>query len=595
MTIYRKIKSIFRDIKLKQRMQLVYLFGCIIPLVFVNLYMYNGTKKVLLDQAKENEVGELRLIADSIESSMDISADVSKRLYFNDDIEKIAFHKYSNYSEILEDYRNSTAISDYLKYYYQDIASISVYVNNETISDNEYFKFATSKIKEKGWYRKTMEYRGAPVWSYQTDVLTGNKRIRLTRVLYTESLNMAGIISITLQNKVSEAPIHNRPVNTMLIYNNKEVIHSNYQNDNYSEIIDLVRERGEEEFCGRIEYQGEKCLLTYIKIQPDYSNDYYSLVSIQSYNDIVAAATKNSLSSLVPMTICIIITLILITVFTDWFSKRVNVFKDTMHKAATGDFNIDEGRITGKDEIGMLYDDLNSMITDIQQLMITAVEERVQKEQVYSRQKDVEFKMLASQINPHFLYNTLETIRMIARVNDQPDIEELTRMLTKLLRRNIQVGHDLQTLKSELELVECYMKIQNYRFMDRITSRIEVNNEDIDGLMVMPLLVQPFVENAFVHGMENKESDGEILVKVEVIDDVYIYIQDNGCGMSEEELRNVIKYLNDFENLDRTHIGICNVNQRIKLKYGEEYGVVCISEENIGTKITIKLPAIYKE
>lgn len=130
------------------------------------------------------------------------------------------------------------------------------------------------------------------------------------------------------------------------------------------------------------------------------------------------------------------------------------------------------------------------MIDSIQELMNNVIKERVQKEQVNARQKEVEFKMLASQINPHFLYNTLETIRMQARIHNQPDIEELAKMLAKIMRRNIQVSNTLQPLKSELKLVEYYLKIQDYRFHDRIHYRIETEG-DIEPLKVMPLLIQP--------------------------------------------------------------------------------------------------------
>ena len=111
----------------------------------------------------------------------------------------------------------------------------------------------------------------------------------------------------------------------------------------------------------------------------------------------------------------------------------------------------------------------------------------------------------------------------------------------------------------------------------------------------MPLLVQPFVENAFVHGLEAKESGGEIVIRVEVRSHLWITVTDNGCGMSMEKLDEVRRGLNDFENLDRTHIGICNVNQRIKLQYGEDYGLEFESKTGAGTKVCIKLPVLTSE
>ena len=305
------------------------------------------------------------------------------------------------------------------------------------------------------------------------------------------------------------------------------------------------------------------------------------------------SAARSALGSLVPQLVCVVSGLGIILVFSNQFSTRVNTFRLQMHKAATGDFDITED-IGGEDEISDLYRDLKVMIDSIQELMNNVIKERVQKEQVNARQKEVEFKMLASQINPHFLYNTLETIRMQARIHNQPDIEELAKMLAKIMRRNIQVSNTLQPLKSELKLVEYYLKIQDYRFHDRIHYRIETEG-DIEPLKVMPLLIQPFVENAFVHGLEAKESGGEIVIRVEVRSHLWITVTDNGCGMSMEKLDEVRRGLNDFENLDRTHIGICNVNQRIKLQYGEDYGVEFESKTGAGTKVCIKLPVLTSE
>jgi two-component system sensor histidine kinase YesM len=200
--------------------------------------------------------------------------------------------------------------------------------------------------------------------------------------------------------------------------------------------------------------------------------------------------------------------------------------------------------------------------------------------------------MLASQINPHFLYNTLETIRMQARVKNQPEIEELAKMLAKIMRHNIQVGDTLQPLKEELKLIRYYLKIQDYRFHDRITYEIRADEEAIARLGIMPLLIQPFVENAFVHGLESKQSGGRICICVDVQKQLLISVSDNGCGMDAEKLAQVVHQLNDFDNLDRTHIGICNVNQRIRLQYGEEYGVTIESKEQEGTTVLIRLPVL---
>lgn len=234
------------------------------------------------------------------------------------------------------------------------------------------------------------------------------------------------------------------------------------------------------------------------------------------------------------------------------------------------------------------------MMDDNKALMQKVVDEQVQKEKIHTKQREVEFKMLASQINPHFLYNTLETIRMKAKINKEPEIEELVKMLAKIMRRNIQVSDKKVTLKSEVQLIEYYLKIQNYRFGDRIHSQVIVDeNVEMDA-KVLPLIIQPFVENAFVHGLESSEDGGNLTVHVSRdMGVIIVNVEDDGVGMDYYELGKLRYAINSGEAAEKGHIGVSNVNQRLKLQYGEQYGITVDSKKNAGTKITIRMPLIF--
>ena len=594
MSLFARIKTFIGNLRLRERMLFIYIAGGILPILLLDIYTYQNTRSELIQKAKESEMDGLNMIADSMSESMSVISDISKQMYFDEKIEHIAFHQYENYSEILADYRDYDTISDYLKYYYHEISSITLYLNNDTISNNEYFVHVDQEIAEKPWYQNTLELNGKPYWSYSYDSLKRKDSLRMSRLLYTKNMQPVGVLAINMQYKRTELPVQERTQDTYLVYNDTVVLHRNEYERDTDEMILLLKQIKNDTYSGKVRFQGDDtCLLSTVRVKPDYSDDYYTLVSVCPYEEIAGSAARSALGSLVPQLVCVVSGLGIILVFSNQFSTRVNTFRLQMHKAATGDFDITED-IGGEDEISDLYRDLKVMIDSIQELMNNVIKERVQKEQVNARQKEVEFKMLASQINPHFLYNTLETIRMQARIHNQPDIEELAKMLAKIMRRNIQVSNTLQPLKSELKLVEYYLKIQDYRFHDRIHYRIETEG-DIEPLKVMPLLIQPFVENAFVHGLEPKESGGEIVIRVEVRSHLWITVTDNGCGMSMEKLDEVRRGLNDFENLDRTHIGICNVNQRIKLQYGEDYGVEFESKTGAGTKVCIKLPVLTSE
>lgn len=304
--------------------------------------------------------------------------------------------------------------------------------------------------------------------------------------------------------------------------------------------------------------------------------------------DLLIKINNRNRENMLYLSFCIILSIIIINRFTKYFIKRLNAFKIEMHKAAEGDFTSLD-KIEGEDEISELYHDLNTMINNIQHLITAVYEEQVQKEKLNSRQKEVEFKMLASQINPHFIYNTLEAIRMKARCSKELEIEELVKMLAKIMRRNIQAGDTLVTLKSEVDLVEYYLKIQQYRFGERISYCIVLKGK-IENLKIMPLIIQPVVENAIVHGLEAKLGKGEIRIVIEHTERLKIHVIDNGIGMSIVKLEEIKGCLNDFDILDHSHIGLSNVNQRIKLLYGNEYGIYLESKENEGTTVIIELP-----
>lgn len=591
MKLIRRASAVFGNIRLRERMLLLYLVGGILPLLLANIYMYSSVRSLMIRQAKDNSVEELSVIGSSLEESISVIEEVSKRLYFDEDIEHIAFTRYEDYEDIVRDYREYDNIENYVRSYYQDISSITIYTYNTSLVSNEHFVYADASAKSSDWYPMTRKLAGGSYWSYQYDKLTHKNNLCLSRMLYTSDFKTVGIAFISMQNLRSELSISSREEDTFLFYDDTMIVHSNDEHADYDEIFSILMKHDEDSFADKVTYQGKECLVSYLRIHPDYADDFYTVVSIKPYSQIVALATSAAFGNLIPMFICIIVALALLVVFSNSFSARINAFKNEMHKAAGGDFQIAE-RLQGKDEIAELYLDLSVMISDIQGLMDRVIAEQVQKEQINTRQKEVEFKMLASQINPHFLYNTLETIRMQARVKKQPEIEELAKMLAKIMRHNIQVGDSLQPVNEELKLVQYYLKIQDYRFHDRISYDIQADEEQIAQLKMMPLLMQPFVENAFIHGLESRESGGLIRIEVKVRTHLWITISDNGCGMDETKLAEVIHNLNDFDNLDRTHIGICNVNQRIKLQYGESYGVTIESTPGCGTKVTIRLPIL---
>jgi two-component system sensor histidine kinase YesM len=235
-----------------------------------------------------------------------------------------------------------------------------------------------------------------------------------------------------------------------------------------------------------------------------------------------------------------------------------------------------------------------------------AVMNRVQEmfstqELINASKRQAQYLALQNQINPHFLYNTLEGIRGEAISANMTNIAEMTEALSTFFRYTISNVENLVSLEDELRNVGNYFLIQQYRFGDRLQLKIDCDNEDrqeIYKCRLPKLTLQPIVENAIIHGVEQKTGEGVVRIRIETTAKrLLITISDNGVGMSPEQLMrlnsrlNLLSFQFDSEkNEKREGIAMVNVNNRIRLLFGEEYGITIYSTQGIGTDVVITLP-----
>ena len=239
---------------------------------------------------------------------------------------------------------------------------------------------------------------------------------------------------------------------------------------------------------------------------------------------------------------------------------------------------------SGSYEVEHLGKSIKNMLGRIKVLMSDLVAE-------HNAKRKSEFDTLQSQINPHFLYNTLDIIVWMIENENSDKAVNIVTALAKFFRISLSKGKNIITVKDEVEHVRNYLMIQNMRFKNRFEYSIDVD-EKVLSYSSLKLMLQPLVENAIYHGMEFMDGDGEIDVKVFKEDDsLYFKITDNGLGMSEDMVETLLS--KDFVPSKKgSGIGVKNVNERIKLYFGSEYGLKVESEPDEGTKITIHLPAV---
>lgn len=235
-----------------------------------------------------------------------------------------------------------------------------------------------------------------------------------------------------------------------------------------------------------------------------------------------------------------------------------------------------------RDEIGLLSRNFNRMVQRIKYLI----------EQVYQAEllkQQTQLKYLMFQINPHFLFNTLETINWLSRIQGAPDVGKLSKALGDLMREGIK-GKEFVTVAQEIENLEKYLYIQKYRYGDRITVDMAVE-EEAQPIIVPHFILQPLLENAFVHGLEMSMGGGKILITGRVEQErLVLTVEDNGQGMAEATLHQIRQSLQAGKDKIGIGIGLLNVHQRIQLHYGKTYGLSVSSKLEAGTSVTVTLP-----
>ncbi|MDD3169640.1 MAG: sensor histidine kinase [Eubacteriales bacterium] len=292
-----------------------------------------------------------------------------------------------------------------------------------------------------------------------------------------------------------------------------------------------------------------------------YSN--WKIISIHPLNNILADIQKLFLQMVQMIALFFVIIATLAYIFSYNITKPIITLSNSVKQVEKGNLSVNVD-IKNKDEIGELTAAFNKMVRRIDQLIKRTVENEKQK-------AEMDFKILQAQINPHFLYNTLDSIRWMATLQNAPIVSTMVSSMINLLKYNFSRKDTLVTLSEEIESVRNYISIQKYKYGDMFDIIYRIP-DDIMECKTIKFILQPIVENAIFHGFENIEHIGVIEISAYIEGDfLYINVSDNGVGMTEEEQQNVIERKPSKKQY--LEIGIKNVDDRIKFYCGEDFGL----------------------
>ncbi|SEA33477.1 two-component system, sensor histidine kinase YesM [Thalassobacillus cyri] len=571
-----------------------FLLISIIPIICLGLLINWSIERVLEDQANENTLQLISKVNKTFEFYINNMQSITYFIGFNENVQHFfdpgAEQAASTEYDIQEFLRNFTMLSP-------EVAGILVVNNKGNYISNEFYSPPSQDLTKEAWYKKAVENEGiftiigqpegrslSSVVNYKNDEVVTVVRALLNPK--TQKVN--GVILIDLKLRVIEETLDNvklEKTGYLMVVDDQG--HNIYQpSDPLIEKVPIEWLEGKKSGTFSKEYNSQK--LQFIFQKSPFAN--WTTIGV-----FPAAETVFEMREIQFYLVIFAFIIMFFGIGVSYFlaksiSTPITQLMMFMRKAEGGDLGV-RYKEKRDDEIGMLGRSFNKMLTQMNQLLrLTKRQEREKRE--------AEFRSLQANINPHFLYNTLDTIQWMARKQKATDVAELVESLATLFRIGLSKGQDMIPLNREIEHVESYLKIQYSRYREKLNYHFHLD-EEVCHLYVLKFILQPIIENAIYHGIKERRGPGLIDVTAQEKEGkLSILIQDDGAGMSEKQLSEMRQALseavertdNKRETRNKKGYGMLNVQARIKLAFGEGYGIYVDSKEKVGTKVEILLP-----
>jgi two-component system, sensor histidine kinase YesM len=570
-----KIRPFYYHFKIKDKIFSIMLLLLVIFCLF-GIFAFNYFSKLYEDEIYNQSAKKLQLSSAVLDKELSEIEQLSFQVS-TDEFVQNSLKRIKDNPKAYEVYRMKAKLLDALVTY----ATQKRYITSVQIIDNHgenYIAGFNTKIK----YRSediplhVFSRKGANVWSG----LENQNKLTATRMIRGKeniSLEYLGTLIITIDmDKLIRGSLKIPSDNDLVITRDDGIVYMSDFNKLDDHSIPAVKVGSGYEIMN---ISGKDYLIAFH--DSEFSNlTYYHFLPFDNI-------TKQS-SIIKKWLIVYFLLMLLLTIFlsrraASALSKPIESLTVKMKQAQKGHFEqFDfDGDGYPNDEVGQLHDNFQIMINRINKL----IKENYQKQLVI---KETEYKALQAQINPHFLYNTLDSINWMAKLNKQPNISIMAEALGNMMRNIISKKAPLISIKDELQIVNNYITIQKYRYHDRLVFTLD-SLPEIESFLIPKLSIQPIVENAIQHGLEESIDGCKIGVSTTLVDNDHlcVVVEDNGPGMDENTIESIF---NGEIKPKGTGIGLRNINERIQLMFGSSYGVVIKSDPGKGTKVIITLP-----
>ena len=592
-----KIRSVIGKLgwgktKIKYQMYTVYALGLLLPLLVVGSILIISANQMLNEHYTQLLEADNRRVKTLLSEITTQAYSISEEVYFDNDLKQVLSETYESTSEFVSAVNQYGAL-DELVYNAREIEGLYVYTDNPAAKDYKQYRVVTEEIENADWYQNALGTTNA-FWVSITEESYSNdaSNLCLARKIGLSNSKYHAVVLVKVSDTYLRSRLDTSSIIDAISVGDQGIVYSSKKTwYGHEQPVDIDFDETYFRFSGKVKADGVTYFATVSTIRLHNTSTKMYICTLDSSG--IQAISRIMNTWILLLLFAILVPGIILFVFAGHFANRVNLLREEMHKARLQDYNI-ISEFSGNDELKEAFEDLKFMVQDIKAKDAKMYEAELNEKELRNKQQLMEYKMLAHQINPHYLYNTLETIRMKALTSGNRDVADSIKVLGKTLHYVLEnTGTSFTTLEKELDHVKNYLKIQKMRFGERINDTIEIEPElDPKAYTILPLLLQPVVENAVVHGLEALSGVGQIRIDiVRVKRQLHIIITDSGKGMSEEEVAGLQTMLATPDLQPQSGIALYNISQRIRLRYGEGYGIQLYSKLGLGTQVVLVLPA----
>ncbi|WP_039833210.1 sensor histidine kinase [Paenibacillus sonchi] len=567
------MKKFLNYLKLRDKLLLMYVLSVFIPIVLTNVVFYNVTTSNLRNQKIRDADMALDNLKNELRVTIDQGVGLSYSLYGDSIFNKTITRKFTSEKDYVETFNSYLrgALADQNA---QGVRWYQVYTDNPTVLASGYIDRLTDKLRDTDWYRQSK----ASSSRYPTFIYSEQKFSLIQKLNNYHTSGIEQLVKIDL---------------------NMERIHQIFFGSTFNGMVYLVDPQG------RVQYENDAAKLpegvpfkeiSFPKNSLAFKNVYsginylegWTLEGVMDEENVLKEVRKSR--SFVIWLACInfVLPSIIIAAMSRSIHVRLVRILKHMKKVKAQNFQTiphEEAR----DEIGQLTIEFNRMTETVNSLINEVYVADIQKKNLELKQQQAQLHALHSQINPHFLFNSLESVRMRSLIKGEKETAKIIQHMAKMFRKSVSWSHNYVTVREELELIESFLTIQQYRFGDKLEYSIVADPAALEH-RIPKMVLLPFVENASIHGIESSPDKGIIAISVVAQRDRLIFrLEDNGIGMSPEKLEELKGYLEENDDIGE-RVGMKNAYYRLKLCFQDRFKFAMDAREGTGTHIEISLP-----